>query len=151
MPTLETKVQPEQLLKDLRRLWSDLGKQDENGVLRACAMTLIVAVHDEAEHALHVSETIASLMHEHPSRAIVIRVRGVEGGLLEGRVLAHWWMPFGGRQQICCEEIEITCSPSSVIDLPSVINGLVVPDLPVVLYFPDADLCQSRQFAALVP
>jgi hypothetical protein len=67
-------VQPEKILKDLGKLWVDLGTQDENGVLRACALTFIVVV-QETQDAGVIGETIAALMHEHPSRAIVIRVR----------------------------------------------------------------------------
>ena len=46
-------VKPERLLKDLGSSGWILGKQDPTGVLRACAMTLIVVVeeaHDAAGH-----------------------------------------------------------------------------------------------------
>lgn len=150
MAITEARVQPEQLLKDLRNLWGDLAKQDENGVLRACAMTFIVAVRDEPEAVQNVSETIALLMHEHPSRAIVIRVQDGDAPTFTAQVLAQCWMPFGRRQQICCEQIEITCTHATVADLPSIIRGLVVSDLPVVLFCPEVTLCQSAQFAQVV-
>jgi len=47
MPT----VRPETLLKDLGKLWVDLGKQQENGVLRACSMTFIAALEEQADAA----------------------------------------------------------------------------------------------------
>lgn len=150
MAVTETRVQPERLLKDLRNLWADLAKQDENGVLRACALTLIVAVRDEPEAVQHVGETIALLMHEHPSRAIVVRVQDGDGPAFEAQVLAQCWMPFGRRQQICCEQIEITCTHATLQDVPSVIRGVVVPDLPVVLFCPDVTLCHSSEFSAVV-
>jgi glucose-6-phosphate dehydrogenase assembly protein OpcA len=43
-------------------------------------------------------------------------------------------MPFGHRQQICCEQIEITAADTSVPDLAAVVLPLTVPDLPVVLW-----------------
>ena len=92
-------VKPERILKDLSKLWVDLAKQDPNGVLRACAMTLVVVI-EESRDAAEVGEAIAALMHEHPSRAIVLRVRGGEELDLEARVFAQCWMPFGRRQQI---------------------------------------------------
>ena len=74
MPTLPVdKIQPERILKELRRLWVDLGKQDEQGILRACAMTFIALVEDDGD-ASPIGELIAALMHEHPSRAIVVRI-----------------------------------------------------------------------------
>ena len=143
-------VKPERILKDLGKLWVDLGKEDPNGVLRACAMTLIVVV-EEAHDAAAIGETLAALMHEHPSRAIVLRVRAGEDHDLEARVFAQCWMPFGRRQQICCEQIEITSSLASLADVPAVVRGLIAPDLPVVLYCPSENLWWLRQFQALLP
>lgn len=143
-------VQPEKILKDLGGLWVDLGKQEENGVLRACAMTFIVTV-DESQDAFSVGETIAAIMHDHPSRAIVVRVGQGDEPALNARVLAQCWMPFGGNQQICCEQIEISSSLGSLRDVPGVIRGLIVPDLPVVLYCRNFQLSQIPEFQALLP
>jgi glucose-6-phosphate dehydrogenase assembly protein OpcA len=145
-----TSVDPERLLKELRKLWLDLGKQTPEGVLRACAMTLIV-VADENHDEQVIGETIAGLMHEHPSRAIVVRVRGCEEPVLEARVFAQCWMPFGRQQQICCEQVEIIASPCSLADVATVVRALVVPDLPVILYSPSENLWWLPQFRALLP
>jgi len=145
-----TSVQPEKILKDLGNLWVDLGKQEQNGVLRACAMTFIVTVADSHD-SFAVGETIAAIMHNHPSRAIVVRVREGDGPYLDARVLAQCWMPFGRDQQICCEQIEITSSMGSLADVAGVIRGLIVPDLPVVLYCRDSPLSKTTQFRALLP
>ena len=102
-------IQPDRILHELSELWVSLGKQhgDESaGVLRACAMTLVV-VAEAREDAAEVGETLALLMREHPSRAMVVRVRDEDAPELEARVFAQCWMPFGQRRQICCEQIEI--------------------------------------------
>jgi len=96
-------------------------------------MTLIAAV-DEADDPAQIGETIAMLMREHPSRAIVVRVRDSSEFCLSAQVLAQCWMPFGDRRQICCEEVEITSSIPSLADLPAVLLPLLVADLPVVLW-----------------
>ncbi len=142
------RVQPEKILKDLDKLWVDLGKESDQGVLRACAMTLIVVV-EETRDSMPVGETIAGLMHEHPSRAIVVRVRECPEPCLEARVFAQCWMPFGRRQQICCEQVEIIAARRSLADVPAVIRGIITPDLPVVVYCPDGRLCQSAEFQTL--
>jgi glucose-6-phosphate dehydrogenase assembly protein OpcA len=147
---IEAAVRPERILKDLRNLWVDLGKNDPAGVLRACAMTLIVVVEEERD-AQAIGETLACLMHEHPSRAIVLRVRSGDEESLSARVFAQCWMPFGGRQQICCEQVEIISSLRSFADVTSVLRALVVPDLPVVLYCPSERLWPLSEFAALLP
>ena len=67
-------AQPEQILKGLSKLCTSLGEEEKHQgrptVLRACAMTLIVAT-DEADAGFSASQTISELMHEHPARGIV--------------------------------------------------------------------------------
>jgi glucose-6-phosphate dehydrogenase assembly protein OpcA len=82
---------------------------------------------------------MAALMPEHPARTIVIRLQGDGERALSERVYQQCWKPFGQRQQICCEQIEITASDAALADLPSVILPLAVPDLPVILW------CRSRR------
>lgn len=147
---MQAEIRPERLLKDLRNLWLDLGKDAPSGVLRACAMTLIVVVEEERD-AQAIGETLASLMHEHPSRAIVLRVRSGDEPCLTARVFAQCWMPFGRGQQICCEQIEIISSLGSFADVTSVLRGLTAPDLPVILYSPSEGLWPLPEFAALRP
>lgn len=129
-------VQPEKILKDLAALWGTMSKGESqgvnSGVLRACAMTLVVATEGESD-AIATGETLAELMHDHPSRAIVLRPIE-EQGKLDARVFAQCWMPFGKRQQICCEQIEISASTDRVNEVYSTILGIMAPDLPVVLW-----------------
>jgi glucose-6-phosphate dehydrogenase assembly protein OpcA len=128
-------IDPEKIRKQLSDLWVDLAKEKDGdaGVLRACSMTLIAAV-DEADDPAQIGETIAMLMREHPSRAIVVRVRDSSEFYLSAQVLAQCWMPFGDRRQICCEQVEITASLASLGDLPAVLLPLMVADLPVMLW-----------------
>ena len=150
MPTLPVdKIHPERILKELRRLWVDLGKQEQQGVLRACAMTLVALVDDDGDAAA-AGELIAALMHEHPSRAIVVRMSEATESALSAQVLAQCWMPFGRRQQICCEQVEIKASRPDWNDLPSVLGGLLVPDLPVVIYSP-SKFALAPELGGLLP
>jgi len=129
-------IQPDRVLRELSELWVTFGKQEggeSTGVLRACAMTLVV-VADASENAADVGETLATLMRDHPSRAIVVRVADSDQPQLEARVFAQCWMPLGQRRQICCEQIEITSSNVSLADVPAVVLPLVVADLPVILW-----------------
>jgi hypothetical protein len=133
-------IQPEKILKELANLWIETaapagenGAAQSDGVLRACSMTMIV-IADEADDPHGIGETLAMLMREHPSRAIVIRLKNTQDPWLESRVFAQCWKPFGSRQHICCEQIEITASDSSLPDVPAVVLPLVVADLPVILW-----------------
>ena len=141
-------VAPESILKELAALWTQEGKQGDAGVLRACSMTL-VAIAEADDDAAALGETIAALMPEHPARSILIRLLGERERALSQRVYQQCWKPFGQRQQICCEQIEITASDPALADLPSVILPLAVPDLPLILWCRSARLVRRPEFGEI--
>ena len=141
-------VAPDSILKELAALWTQEGKQGDAGVLRACSMTLLV-IAEAADDASALGETIAALMPEHPARTILIRLQGEGERALSQRVYQQCWKPFGQRQQICCEQIEITASDPALADLPSVILPLAVPDLPVILWCRSARLVRRPEFGEI--
>ena len=122
----------DRILAELHKLWAGLAgdpaSAGAHAVLRACAMTLVVAA-DESEDAAAIGQVIADVMREHPNRAIIVRVRASNDPLLEYRVTAQCWMPFGSRQQVCCEQIEITASDGSLPGLMPV-PGVRLPPRP---------------------
>ena len=131
-------AQPERILKELARVWTSLAEEERQqgkpSVVRACAMTLIVATDDDDQEALSVAQTLTELMHVHPSRAVVLRLsQGAESGL-SSRVFAQCWKPFGKAQQICCEQIEIEANKDRWADVGPTVLGIIVPDLPVVVW-----------------
>jgi len=145
-------ISPDRILRELAELWVATGKEGHAetgaGVLRACAMTLIVLA-EEGEDMASLDETLAALMPEHPARTIMIRLQGQGAPALAERVYAQCWMPFGERRQICCERIEIAASDASLGDLPSVLAPLAAPDLPVVLWWRGARPMETPEFAGL--
>jgi glucose-6-phosphate dehydrogenase assembly protein OpcA len=145
---MSTTVAPESILKELAALWTQEGKQGDAGVLRACSMTLVV-IAEADDDAAALGETIAALMPEHPARSILIRLLGERERALSQRVYQQCWKPFGQRQQICCEQIEITASDPALGDLPSVILPLAVPDLPVILWCRSARLVRRPEFGEI--
>lgn len=144
-------LRPDTILAELTRLWTSLGQAaeqgDSHGVVRACALTFIVFA-EEADDATAIGATLAELMREHPNRAIVVRVRPCAAALLEHRVLAQCWMPFGHREQICCEQIEITAAEGSLADLAPVLLALRAPDLPVVRWYRSARVFELQALPA---
>lgn len=129
------------LLRDLREAWTQVGETDAHGhgVLRACSMTLLV-LSSRDDDPQRLGETLAGLMRSHPSRTIVLR-RCEGAGRLEGRALVQCWMPFGRRQQICCEQIELHCTPDQMQGAMSAVLGLLVPDLPVNVWMRERAWC----------
>jgi glucose-6-phosphate dehydrogenase assembly protein OpcA len=153
-PLSSASVDTAKLLKDLGGLWTQLGKEETEGsdrsagVLRAVTMTFILGV-EEGEDEAAASEALALLMHEHPSRAIVLKLRSDASAELEGRAFAQCWMPFGRRHQICCEQIELSAGAASFEDTASLLHGLVAPDLPVVFWCRSAKLFDHPAYAEI--
>jgi len=131
-------AQPEVILKELGRLWTSVGEDEHSkgkpSVLRACAMTLIVATDTEDTDAFEATQTVISLMQSHPSRAIFLRRSPDAENGISARVLAQCWMPFGKAQQICCEQVEIDATGERWIEVGPTLRGIIVPDLPVVVW-----------------
>jgi len=131
-------AQPEKILRALGEVWTSLGEEERQQgkptVLRACAMTLIVVTDEEDRESVTATQTLTELMHTHPSRAIVLRSdKAAENGL-SARVFAQCWKPFGKAQQICCEQIEVSVHPDRWLDVGPTLLGIIVPDLPVVVW-----------------
>jgi glucose-6-phosphate dehydrogenase assembly protein OpcA len=148
-------IKPDKILKELGDLWTTMGKPDAGeeaadtgtsdslggGVLRACSMTLQFFVDDE-EDSMALGETLAVLMKEHPSRAVVVRLKEGED-FLDARVFAQCWMPFGHRRQICCEQVEITSTMDRLADVAAIVGPLAVPDLPRMILLRSARIVRA--------
>jgi glucose-6-phosphate dehydrogenase assembly protein OpcA len=144
-------AQPEQILKGLGKLWTSLGEEEKQHgkptVLRACAMTLIVAT-DEADEGFFASQIISELMREHPSRGIVLALTQQGAEEPQARVLAQCWKPFGKAQQICCEQIEVKARLESWPKVGPILLGLIAADLPVVFWCRYRDAFRSSADAS---
>jgi glucose-6-phosphate dehydrogenase assembly protein OpcA len=140
-------IRPDKILKELDELWVNLGKEGSEdgsgGVLRACAMTLIVCA-DDGEDDL--GRTLGMLMRDHPSRLIVLRLLEGDHISLSANVLAQCWMPFGKRQQICCEQIEMRVTRQGLSDAAPVVRSITAADLPVVIWCRSRTLLNTSEF-----
>ena len=146
-------IKSDPILKQLGELWTTTAKPEAEssgeGLLRACSMTLISFVDDEEDERV-VTDTLGELMHEHPSRSIIVRIRGGED-FLESRVFAQCWKPFGHRQQICCEQVQITATMNHLQDVAAVIGPLAVPDLPRVILLGSARIVRAGALRKILP
>lgn len=143
-------LEPEKILKELRDLWVDLGRENDvaGGVLRACGMTLIVAAEEEADSD-DLRHMLGVLMHNHPARAIVLRFRDRPG--LDATVFSQCWMPFGKHQQICAEGIEIVAGREELQQVAQLLLPLLAPDLPAVLWCRGPRVFWGDAFAPVHP
>lgn len=136
------------VLLQLDELWRGIGKSEGAGVLRACAMTIIV-VCGEDDDPQAAAETLALLMKDYPSRAILIRLmRNIDEPVVRANV--QCWMPFGGRQQICSEQIEIDAPAGRLSEVMPALRGVLVADLPVVVWCRSLEVAGTPEFRGLL-
>jgi glucose-6-phosphate dehydrogenase assembly protein OpcA len=151
MPAAVEEIRAEKLLKDLAKVWTELGQTETKyAVVRACSMTLLVATSGDGDEQ-DVAGTLGDLMHSHPSRYIVLRLVDRPQPEFSARVFAQCQLAFGRRQQLCCEQIEFTATPDRIPDFYAVALGLTVADLPVLLWIRDAGLLLDSRFHMLLP
>ncbi len=154
-PTIET-VKPDAILHELAELWNNMTKPQpgeapeeySSGSLRACAMTLNVFVNEEDDPA-GLDKTLEMVMHAHPNRAIVVRLRE-DTGTLTSRVSSRCWMPVGHHREVCCEVVELSASLNRLVDIPGIVAPLAAPDVPRVVWFRSARLESAPDISGLL-
>jgi len=151
MKSMSMTIDPEALRKNLGEVWAALSREaaaDGHEVTRACSLTLIAVVDDDGE-AESISEVLGDLMQSYPSRDIVLRLAPGQTDLLDANVDARCWKPHGQQRQICSEQIVIRCSDTTLVEVPAVVESLIVPDLPVVLWCASARVLDSPAFSTI--
>lgn len=118
--------------KGLTTLWNETGGKTAT---RVCTTNLIVRLDDKSglDEAIEAAR-IAS--EEHPLRAIFLLAEPeAEEHETQGRVSGYCRRSDSGDVHICCEQIVLTAKGRAVERLPSSVAALLVPDLPVVLWW----------------
>lgn len=144
MSTLSQARQTHVDVRAIERALIDLWKQAAEAndadtretVTRICLLNLVVCVSGEAA-IQQVTEIITLLTHRYPNRAIVVSTAPESpDDWLDAWVQAHCRRPSPNRPQVCCEQISIEARGAAVMRVPGTILPLLVPDVPVVLWWP---------------
>lgn len=131
-------VEAERIEDELARLRYEAAGRPEQGqafALRTSFINLVVYANDD-ETALGASQTIATLSGQHPSRALIVVARpdADEHGI-DTSLAAHCHLSPGMEQQVCCEEVTLNVNGPAANHLHSVLAPLLIPDLPVYLWW----------------
>jgi glucose-6-phosphate dehydrogenase assembly protein OpcA len=128
--------------RELRELWEAMagGKAGEPGsdrpVLRACVQNLIV-VAPGPRAGIEVGAILAEVSERHPSRMLVLLPRPDRSELHTSAHVTALCHLAGKSKQVCCEQIVIEAGAKGLRHLSSLVQPLLVPDLPVVLWWRD--------------
>lgn len=122
---------------------------NEDGTLglRASVLNLIVVTDEKS--APEITNSVSRLADRYPSRAIVLisdpeGARNVDIGLS-----AFCHVRGGGGSQVCAEQIKIHAEGPPAEHLESLAGPLLIPDLPVFLWYPGAFSPRSPEFAGM--
>jgi glucose-6-phosphate dehydrogenase assembly protein OpcA len=141
---MSQETNPEVIERELAQLWQqtasaqlrDLEPGKERATLRARAANLMV-YGSNAESLEKIDEVLQELSARHPCRALVM-IDSQDRDDHDIEVSVDSFCHENAKQQhrhLCCEEIALKASGRFVVELPSAAIPLLVPDLPVFLWW----------------
>ena len=137
---------------ELTQLWKAAAEDTLEGepVVRACVLNL-VAYAPSQDVAHHINEVISQVSARHPSRSIVIVAgRSARTARLQASISAHCQIAPEGGKQVCSEQITLHASGPAVDELHGTVLPLLVPDLPVFLWWHDEPPLTGHLFRELL-
>lgn len=135
--------------RELSELWMQAQAGDPDAITRVCVLNLVVGV-PNSDVADHVTNVIAQLTARYPNRAIVVQVEPeAQEVALDAWVQAHCQVPGPDRQQVCCEQITVSAKGEVAAQVPGIVLPLLVPDVPVVLWWPHGEPFNAPVFERL--
>jgi len=139
---------PADVERQLAEFWRE-ASTDEQAVMRACAMNLVVICSDETDDLRRATELVAAIAPTAPCRALVVASPGENDAELDVYVSAHCHRGAGGAQ-VCSEQVTIEPGASSLDLVPATVLQLLVEDMPVYTWWRRRELDASALLDPLV-
>ncbi len=142
------------LERELGAMWSEMSAPQDGGgqaagVVRACVLNLVVYAEGQGERA-EVEELLSEVVERHPCRAIVlVAERGAEEARLDAYVSTRCQLSARGAKRICGEQITIEAAGPAIDTASTAVAPLLVPDVPVFLWWKDIPNQEDRLFTRL--
>jgi glucose-6-phosphate dehydrogenase assembly protein OpcA len=134
----------------LGQIERELGKLRTNDdgtlALRSSVLNLIVVTDEES--AQEITNSVSRLAGRHPARAVVFIVDPEGESNVDVRLSAFCNVR-GGGPQVCAEQVTIHAEGPPALHLESLAGPLLIPDLPVFLWYPGEFSPRSQEFAAM--
>jgi glucose-6-phosphate dehydrogenase assembly protein OpcA len=141
--------------RELNQLWREstgaAGGEEDDAVMSARVLNLMVYVSHES--ALEeVNELLGRIAFAHPCRIIVMLAEQHEPDQdIEMFVSAHCLASGGaGGKTLCGEQLTLKARGRFTVELPSASVPLLVPDLPIFLWWRDAPRLGNETFTSLM-
>ncbi|HEX5705755.1 MAG TPA: glucose-6-phosphate dehydrogenase assembly protein OpcA [Pyrinomonadaceae bacterium] len=147
-------IDVEGLERELTATWAEMtrerGADGEAGVTRACALNLVVCARS-AEERGGIEELLTEVFERNPCRAIVLIADASKAEpSMVAYVSTRCALSSKGAKQVCGEQITIEAAGGAVASAASVVSPLLVPDVPVFLWWKDIPHYEDKLFQRLV-
>jgi glucose-6-phosphate dehydrogenase assembly protein OpcA len=144
------------LEKGLNAMWAEMSEPGGGGadaqaagVVRACVLNLVVYA-EGAEARAEVDGLLGEVFERHPCRAIVLAAeRGAAGPRLDAFVSTRCQLSARGSKRICGEQITVEAAGAAVETASTAVAPLLVPDVPVFLWWKDIPHYEDKLFTRL--
>jgi glucose-6-phosphate dehydrogenase assembly protein OpcA len=117
---------------EVTRLWREAAESAAGGLVRATSQTVLVMATDPAQRE-RVESVLAQGPSAHPCRIILVGHGETEP---RATVSASCRPPSDGRGPVCWEEIHLGGARTALDRIMSAARGLVIPNLPVQVWWP---------------
>jgi glucose-6-phosphate dehydrogenase assembly protein OpcA len=146
-------VDAARLERELSRMWAEMsapkGEGQGAGVVRACVLNLVVYVAGK-EECPEVNDLLEDIVERHPCRAVLIVAdRKATAPRLEAFVSTRCQFTARGSKQVCGEQITIEADGPLVETASTAVAPLLVPDVPVFLWWKDIPDQEDKLFDRL--
>lgn len=106
----------------------------DSSLSQACLSNLLIYTDDMNDQEA-ISETMSQFVVKHPCRVILILAQPRQpGARIDAELSAHTYTSASGKNAVC-EQITLRACGSGVRELASAVQPLLVPDLPVYLWW----------------
>jgi glucose-6-phosphate dehydrogenase assembly protein OpcA len=139
---------------DLKAMWAEEahgeGPQVERGVVRARVLNLIVYSPAHADRA-ETDALLSEAYEQNPGRALVVFADPESGSdEIEAYASTRCSIATSGAKQVCGEQVTIEARGAGVVRAASAVASLLVPDVPVFLWWKDIPHYEDKLFTRLV-
>ena len=145
-------VDVDKIEKELASMWSGVSKTGDasssSGITRACALNLIVYTTPSDDRG-QLEDMLGQINEQHPGRTLILVVyRDTATPRLEGYVSMRCRL-LGAGKQICGEQVTIEAGGVLVETAATAVAPLLVPDVPVYLWWNDIPHYEDKLFDRL--
>ena len=124
-------------------------RTNDDGTLALRSSVLNMIVVTDEESATEITTSVSKLAGRYPARAVVF-VADLEGEWnVDVGLSAFCHARGGGGAQVCAEQITIHAEGPPAAHLESLAGPLLIPDLPVFLWYPGSFSPRSPEFSAM--